>query len=78
MHQNEINELTIFSPYNLKEFYDNSIDQLEAGVPKFGVLRNGQTFLLSTDNELDQSEIPKLVKTSNEENGDSNELPVVF
>lgn len=39
MHQNEINELIVFSPSNLKDFFDNSIEKLEAGVPKFGVIK---------------------------------------
>lgn len=78
MHQNEINELIIFSPYNLKEFFDNSIETLEAGIPKFGIVKDGPRFVLSPDNELRDHELKKLVKTTSGENVDTTELPVVF
>ena len=44
MKQNEINELIEFSPSNLTDFFDNSIEIIEAGVPKFGTLNNEPTF----------------------------------
>jgi hypothetical protein len=57
MHMNEINELIIFSPGNLKEFFENAIQTFEAGVPKFGVVKGSPCFLLSNDNELNKGEI---------------------
>lgn len=59
MRMFEINELIIFSPGNLKEFFDSAITQIKSKVPKFGIVKS--SFLLSTDAELDNAEIDKII-----------------
>ena len=49
MQQNEINELIIFSPSNLKDFFDDSIEVLEAGVPSFGQISKNVVFKATTN-----------------------------
>ena len=51
---NELTALIEFSPTNLGNFFDHSIDELEEDVPHFGHIKNGKNriFLLSNDDKL--------------------------
>jgi hypothetical protein len=50
MKEKEIVELVEFSPNNLKDFFDNSIEDQIDNLPGFGVLKSEPTSFFISDN----------------------------
>ena len=62
MKENEIVELIDFSPNNLKDFFDNSIEDQIDNLPGFGVLKTTPTsFFVSDDAKLSPLDAGNLV-----------------
>ena len=57
MLQKELSELIVFSPSNLKEFFDKAFRVIEQGVPKFGLIDDEPVFLLNDNGVLSEEDL---------------------
>jgi len=67
MKEEEILELIEFSPNNLQEFFDNSLQVVDKGVPSYGILKGYPIVYALLDSPIvSASEIPLFVYSEEE------------